>query len=85
MVGAVSQRFLRYVDSRITDEAGMLLPEWKSLIVDYSDRLMLRSDPVWPVEQLHPWDQPNTGWEKNWNILVSSCRLVKTTAHGNGQ
>ena len=53
----------RYVSSPITDEAGALRPEWRQLILDYSERLMLGSDPVWPVDQLDRWDEPDTGWE----------------------
>lgn len=62
---------LRYVDSKITDEKGVLLSEWKSLILDYSDRLMLGSDPVWPVEQLNPWDEPDTGWDQIENFWAA--------------
>ena len=54
---------LRYTGSPIMDEQNLLKPEWKQLILDYSDRLMLGSDAVWPVEQLNPWDQPDTGWQ----------------------
>ena len=25
---------------------------------------MTGSDPVWPVAQLNPWDEPDTGWER---------------------
>jgi hypothetical protein len=25
---------------------------------------MIGSDPVWPVEQLNPWDEPDTGWQE---------------------
>jgi hypothetical protein len=24
---------------------------------------MIGSDAVWPVQQLDPWDEPDTGWE----------------------
>lgn len=54
---------LRYVGAPIQEEGGELKPSWKALILDYADRLMLGSDPVWPVEQLNPWDEPDTGWD----------------------
>lgn len=54
---------LRYTGSAIMDDQQLLKPEWRQLILDYSDRLMLGSDAVWPVEQLNPWDQPDTGWQ----------------------
>jgi hypothetical protein len=25
---------------------------------------MLGSDPVWPVEQMDRWDEPDTGWQE---------------------
>ncbi|OOY34324.1 hypothetical protein BOV90_02980 [Solemya velum gill symbiont] len=54
---------LRYTGSPIVDEDGVLKPKWKALILDYSDRLMLGADAVWPVEQLNPWDEPDSGWQ----------------------
>ena len=47
----------------ITDSGGVLLPEWRSLIEAYPDRFMVGSDPVWPVDKLDGWDEPDTGWE----------------------
>lgn len=55
---------LRYVSSPIVDGEGALKKQWRDLIHDYSERLMLGSDPVWPVEQLNPWDEADTGWYK---------------------
>ena len=52
----------RHRANPIADDQGMLLPEWRQLIIDYADRFMIGSDPVWPVEQLNPWDEPDTGW-----------------------
>lgn len=55
----------RYSASLIFDEEqGRLKPEWLALILDFSDRLMLGSDPVWPVEQLDGWDTADTGWQE---------------------
>jgi len=52
----------RYVANPIIDAEGRLLPEWRELILAYSDRFMVGSDPVWPVERLNPWDEPDSGW-----------------------
>jgi len=30
---------------------------------------MIGSDPVWPVEQLNPWEQPDAGWENQYRFL----------------
>jgi predicted TIM-barrel fold metal-dependent hydrolase len=54
----------RYVASPIADEQGRLLPAWRDLVLAQPDRFMIGSDPVWPVEQLDGWDQPDTGWQE---------------------
>jgi hypothetical protein len=54
----------RFVNNPITDSDGKLLPAWRNLIERYPDRFMVGSDPVWPVEQLDSWDQPDTGWQQ---------------------
>ncbi len=54
---------LRYTGSPIVDEYGVLKPKWRALILDYSNRLMLGADAVWPVEQMNPWDEPDSGWQ----------------------
>ncbi|MGB0712546.1 MAG: amidohydrolase family protein [Gammaproteobacteria bacterium] len=53
----------RYVNNPIAnDRTGRLLPEWEALVMDYPERFLVGSDPVWPVEQLDGWDQDDTGW-----------------------
>lgn len=54
----------RFVNNPITDANGRLLPEWRALFIEYQDRLLLGSDPVWPVDQLDRWDEPDTGWQE---------------------
>ena len=53
----------RYTGTPILDEQGHLKPEWKQLVLDFSERLMLGSDPVWPVDQLDRWDEADSGWQ----------------------
>jgi hypothetical protein len=53
----------RYTATPIADEGGRLLPAWEELVRSYPDRFMIGSDAVWPVQQLDPWDEPDTGWE----------------------
>lgn len=55
---------LRYIDSPIVDEKGEIFPSWLKLIKRYPDRFMIGSDPVWPVDNRHQWDTPDTGWQK---------------------
>ncbi len=52
----------RFVNNPLTDANGRLLPGWRALLLRYPDRFMLGSDPVWPVEQMDQWDEPDTGW-----------------------
>ncbi len=54
----------RHRGNPIVDEQGELKAEWRALIVQHADRFMVGSDPVWPVEQLNPWDEPDTGWQE---------------------
>jgi len=54
----------RHRRNRITDETGKLKGEWRNLIVAYADRFMVGSDPVWPVDRLDAWDEPDTGWQE---------------------
>jgi predicted TIM-barrel fold metal-dependent hydrolase len=48
----------------MTDATGKLRPEWRRLLVAHADRFMIGSDPVWPVERLNPWDEPDRGWQE---------------------
>ncbi len=54
----------RFVNNPLTDEDGLLLPEWKALLLKYPQRFMAGSDPVWPVEQLDSWDEDDSGWQE---------------------
>lgn len=53
----------RHVAQRI-DEEGALKPAWRDLVLAHAERFMVGSDPVWPVEQLNPWDEADTGWQE---------------------
>ncbi|MGV6827732.1 MAG: amidohydrolase family protein [bacterium] len=48
----------------ISSDGKKLVPEWQELVIRYSDRFMVGSDTVWPVEQLNPWDEPDSGWQE---------------------
>jgi predicted TIM-barrel fold metal-dependent hydrolase len=54
----------RHRGNPIADEQGQLLPGWLALVTGYADRFMIGSDPVWPVDRLNPWDEPDTGWQE---------------------
>lgn len=54
----------RFVNNPISDADGRLLPDWRALFLRYPERFMLGSDPVWPVEQMDQWGEPDTGWQE---------------------
>ncbi|MBV2124678.1 MAG: amidohydrolase family protein [Candidatus Thiodiazotropha endolucinida] len=54
----------RHVGRPIIDETGVLKADWRDLVITYPNRFMIGSDPVWPVEQLNSWDEPDTGWQQ---------------------
>jgi hypothetical protein len=39
-----------------------LLPEWKALVLDYPDRFITGTDPVWKVTRGTTWDTDDEGW-----------------------
>jgi len=53
-----------YLDSQIVDAEHRLLPGWQTLVRRYPERFMVGADPVWPIEYLHSWDEPDTGWQR---------------------
>lgn len=52
----------RHVSAPITSADGRLLPEWEALVRTYPTRILIGSDPVWPVARRDSWDQPDSGW-----------------------
>lgn len=78
----------RHTANPISDEAGHLRPEWRTLVMTYVDRFMVGSDPVWPVERLNPWDEADSGWNelprfldfhRNWlaDLPLESAQAVR--------
>ncbi len=63
-IGLAARDPWRFVKYPITDEQGKLLPRWEQLILEWPERFMIGSDPVWPVERLDGWDQDDTGWQE---------------------
>ena len=59
----------RHRGNPISDDSGHLRPEWRALVSEYADRFMIGSDPVWPVDRLNPWDEPDTGWQELYRFL----------------
>ena len=54
----------RHRSENISGADGQLKPDWRALVLKHQDRVLVGSDPVWPVEQLDAWDQDDTGWQE---------------------
>jgi predicted TIM-barrel fold metal-dependent hydrolase len=46
----------------LTDDNYRLLDEWKQLVLDYPDRFITGTDPVWKVTRWSTWDTDDEGW-----------------------
>lgn len=67
----------RYLQDPIIDDKGELLDSWLQLVKRYPQRFMVGADPVWPIEYLHSWDEPDTGWKKYDEYLDFHRRWLK--------
>ena len=47
----------------LTNDRGTLLPAWKRLVLDFPDRFITGTDPVWRVTRMQSWDQSDDGWD----------------------
>ena len=47
----------------LTDDKGILLPAWKQLVLDFPDRFITGTDPVWRVTRTQSWDESDDGWD----------------------
>lgn len=47
----------------LTDDNQLLLPEWKQLVLEYPDRFITGTDPVWKVTRWSTWDTDDEGWD----------------------
>ena len=47
----------------LTDDKGRLLPAWKKLVLDFPDRVITGTDPVWRVTRTQSWDEADDGWD----------------------
>jgi predicted TIM-barrel fold metal-dependent hydrolase len=54
----------RHRSEIISGADGLLKPDWRALVLKHQDRVLVGSDPVWPVEQLDAWDQDDSGWQE---------------------
>ena len=47
----------------LTGDDGLLLHEWRELVLDYPDRFVTGTDPVWRVTRTQSWDLADDGWD----------------------
>jgi hypothetical protein len=47
----------------LTGDDGLLLPSWRELILEYPQRFLVGTDPVWKVTRTQTWDQTDDGWD----------------------
>lgn len=47
----------------LTDGNGLLLPGWKSVVLDFPQRFFTGTDPVWRVTRTQSWDESDDGWD----------------------
>ena len=46
----------------ITKKSFTLLPKWKHLVLQFPERFITGTDPVWSVTRGQSWDLPDEGW-----------------------
>jgi predicted TIM-barrel fold metal-dependent hydrolase len=47
----------------LTDVTHRLLDSWRALVLEYPDRFITGTDPVWKVTRTQTWDQADDGWD----------------------
>ena len=47
----------------LTGEGNRLLPEWRALVLEFPDRFVTGTDPVWRVTRTQSWDLADDGWD----------------------
>ena len=46
--------------------------------MEIPDRFLIGSDPVWPVDNRHPWHEADTGWDRIPDFLAFHRRWIAT-------
>jgi len=47
----------------LAGDDGLLLPEWRRLVLDHPHRFVTGTDPVWKVTRTQSWDLADDGWD----------------------
>jgi predicted TIM-barrel fold metal-dependent hydrolase len=60
----------------LTGDDNRLLHDWQELVIEYPDRFMIGTDPVWKVTRTQTWDQADEGWDYFEQLLAYHRRWV---------
>ena len=47
----------------LVDEHDILLPGWREMMIQYQDRIMTGTDPVWNAHEIYRWYEADEGWD----------------------
>ena len=61
----------------LTGDDGRLLPAWRELVIEYPDRFMTGTDPVWKVTRTQSWDQADDGWDYFEQLLAYHRKWIE--------
>lgn len=53
----------------LSDNDLKLLPPWRELLLEFPERFMTGTDPVWSVRKNHRWDEADEGWDHYKELL----------------
>ena len=60
----------------LTGDDGLLLPEWRELVIAHPERFVTGTDPVWKVTRTQTWDQADDGWDYFEQLLTYHRRWL---------
>ncbi len=66
-----------YHYGQLADAQGTLLPGWREFIINYQDRIMTGTDPVWNAHQIYRWYEADEGWEHYEDFLHFHLHWLK--------
>ena len=61
----------------LVDDKNQLLPGWRELLIQYQDRFMTGTDPVWNVTKGQSWSQADEGWAHYTELLAFHRQWLK--------
>ena len=60
----------------LVDEHGALYPGWREIFIQYPERFMFGTDPVWKAQQVDRWDEADEGWLHYEEILAFHLKWI---------